>query len=76
MHGRLYSNQKTCPTCLNSGEDECHFLISCPVYKNRKDKCLENIIPLFKDGFTFLLSHEDIYVDRILGQTSTKSNIQ
>ena len=63
-------NQRTCPICPNSVEDECRFLITCPIYKDR-DVILktERIIPAFKSmnnkaKFLFLHSQEDTRINK------------
>jgi len=35
---RPYKKQskRTCPLCENKAEDEKHFLVSCPVYQEKK----------------------------------------
>ena len=73
LRPRIERSQRTCPICPNSVEDECHFLVTCPIYKDRDVIFLktERTIPAFKSmnnkaKFVFLLSQEDTNINKDL----------
>ena len=66
---------RKCPNCKNQIEDECHFLITCQLYKNERQDLFDIVrktAPLFDDiprdiqKFIFLLTNEnDIVVSKL-----------
>ena len=61
---------RKCPTCKTHIEDECHFLIACPLYESERRKrfhivqtnsSLFDEIPTDKQKFIFLRTNEDPY---------------
>ena len=73
LRPRIERSQRRSPICPNSVEDECHFLITCPIYKERDVIFLktERTLPAFKSmnnkaKFVFLLSPEDTNVSKDL----------
>ena len=70
LRPRIERSLRKCPACPQSVEDECHFLTTCLMYKNREDIFLimERTIPSLKcmnnkAKFLFLLSQEDIKIN-------------
>ena len=66
---RLERLDRKCPYCKDTIEDECHFVISCPLYNNEKrerlteamhNSLLFNEIPTDQQKFVFILSKEDM----------------
>ena len=58
---------RKCPYCNDTIEDECHFVISCPLYNNERRELLTeamhnsllfNEIPTDQQKFVFILSNE------------------
>ena len=43
-HRGLGKEERVCPFCPNSVEDEFHFLLECKVYENRRENFLYPII--------------------------------
>ena len=71
LRPRIERSQRTYPICPNSVEDECHLLITCPIYKDRDVIFLktERNIPAFKSmnnkaKFVFLLFQEDTNINK------------
>ena len=65
---RLERLDRTCPYCNDTIGDECHFVISCPLYNNERRELLTkamynsllfNEIPTDQQKFVFILSNED-----------------
>lgn len=51
LRPRIERSLRTCPACPNSVEDECHFLTTCPIYKDNREKIflkMERTIPSLK----------------------------
>ena len=42
-HNNIAQDKRFCPFCPNEIEDECHFLIHCPVYTHLRDNLLCHI---------------------------------
>ena len=71
-----YTNPKTpkenrfCPFCSKTVEDEVHFLLDCPIYRIPRKEMIDNLTKKSKtfgeDGresqFTELLGHENIHI--------------
>jgi exonuclease III len=64
----LARSERKCPSCLNSIEDECHFLITCPLYENERQILFTEVrlicrsfdnIPTDKQKFIYLMTQED-----------------
>lgn len=64
----LERSERKCPSCLNCVEDECHFLVTCPLYNSAREKLLAEVllicksfhdIPTEKQKFIYLLTQED-----------------
>ena len=62
-------SERKCPSCLNCIEDECHFLIACPLYENERKIFLSEVrlickhfdeIPTNTQKFIYLMTQEDI----------------
>ena len=49
-HMRPYKkpNERTCPWCKRGAEDEKHFLLSCPVYQEKRKSLFECLYKEFK----------------------------
>ena len=71
----LLREERTCPFCKNVIEDECHFVISCPLYNQERKRLFDSArknstyfdnIPSDCQKFIFLLSNEDHTVLRNL----------
>ena len=43
-HEKIERNQRFCPFCPTYIEDEIHFLVKCPTYKELRDKLVINTI--------------------------------
>ena len=62
-HSRIERPQRLCPFCLTMIEDEIHFLIQCPIYKELRDKhlpitVLDNIEISDKEKFHYILKQD------------------
>ena len=42
------SNYRVCPLCMKQGEDEKHFLVSSPVYQEKRKSLFESLYKEFK----------------------------
>ena len=67
MRSQIEGNNRKCFHCKDKIENECPFVISCPLYSvERQDysKCAEKILRIFEtlddeQKFTFLMSNEN-----------------
>ena len=41
-------NERVCPLCMKQGEDEKHFLVSSPVYQEKRKSLFESLHKEFK----------------------------
>ena len=65
---KIPKQERFCPFCINSVEDEIHFLINCPTYNNLRREIVNDCVklrPNFSyytdtDKFIFLLTNETI----------------
>jgi len=47
-HNRIPLEQRICQYCnLNKIEDECHFIVYCTLYNNKRNVLFENIQDMF-----------------------------
>ena len=76
MRPRLQRNERKCFKCVHEIEDECHFIINCPLYMEeckvlldccRKDgKHFDSLTD--KQKFIFIFTNETSYVTKALAK--------
>ena len=81
-HTKIPRIERKCPVCKDRIEDECHFIISCPLYNSIRKDLLESVrrtAPLFVEiptdlqKFIFLLTNENDIVLTMLAAFTYKS---
>ena len=40
---KLEREERKCPNCMNVVEDECHFIINCPLYNDNRSELIQEI---------------------------------
>ena len=61
----LIPEQRTCPYCETCVEDECHFMLECPLYTNIRQKYLPHVnnnLPL--NVFYVLMASDNVNIIR------------
>ena len=61
----LISVHRTCPYCEIYVEDECHFMLECPLYTDIRHKYLPNVnnnLPL--NAFYILMASDNVNIIR------------
>ena len=72
-HKNLKVNKRLCPTCQSDVETEIHFIMSCPSYKEEREKLFESIchvIPSFitmnvQSKFKFIMQSNEYDISMI-----------
>ena len=73
MRPRLERSDRKCFRCSSDVEDECHFVIKCPLYSKERnclfDACRKTCLSFDsmseEQKFIFILSNEDIDITRV-----------
>ena len=83
MRPRLQRNERKCFKCIHEIEDECHFIINCPIYIEerkvlfdccRKDcKHFDSLTD--KQNFIFIFTNETSYVTKALAKFGVLEHI-
>ena len=63
---KLERDNRKCPYCVECVEDECHFIIQCPLYNNNRNELLTEVmndcinfnIMTNKQKFIFIMTNE------------------
>ena len=76
MRPRLERNERKCFNCKAEIEDECHFLIKCPLYTEEhkllidccKNGCKNFDLLTEEQKFIFILTNEDASINKMLAR--------
>ena len=54
-------NERVCPLCMKQGEDEKHFLVSSPVYQEKRKSLFESLYKEFKIVIVKMSTEKNIF---------------